>query len=201
MSLYLTPETAARAADRIRPLILERIGSTEVGERKTFCYVVLNPTDGSILYQETLGEKDKSKWGHNYEDIALRKARQSWRTGLTGSQLRSSPWLYEDGDVPFAGGVVEFRLAVGGSGFQGALDESTDWLIFNAMSEAAVVGFDNRPADIDRLGTGEDGMKCPNCDSTNLVSVGLDTTEYRCMNCGTMGEALEFSEPIHPPSH
>ena len=185
---------AERAAERIRPLIQAKLGTPVVGGRKIFCYVVLNPSDGSIVHEEAVGEDDLGKRAY-YRDLAYRKARQSWRTGLTGSQLKSASWLYEDGDVKLAGGVVEYRLAVGGSGFQEKLDEPTSWLVFNAMAEVCAESLSLQPPDRYKLGMGEQGMVCPDCDSTNIISLSPDTTEHVCLNCGVDGEALEFSQP------
>ncbi len=78
-----------------------------------------------ILKQTTYGEPDTGKWPRDFAAIARSKARVCWRTGMSSRLVgESAPYLYEDGDTKFPGGVVCDGLIVAASGLDWQLDEA-----------------------------------------------------------------------------
>lgn len=132
MSVILTRELAKQAVDVVRPAIEALLGSELAGGRKNLHLVILNPTDGTVLHEESWG--DETTWAHPYDEIARAKARQCYRTGVAGRKLQTStPWLYEPGDTRYAGGVVEDGQVVAASGLKEYFDEMVSWMVFNAI--------------------------------------------------------------------
>jgi len=62
MSYFLNRELAIQAINIMKPSI-ERLDSKLAGGgRFTIHIVILDPSNGNTLYEETLGEKDKRIW-------------------------------------------------------------------------------------------------------------------------------------------
>ena len=86
---------------------------------------------------EELGPEEEwaIKWGmkSNFRQIALNKAAIARRYGTTSWHVVSqSPWMLEEGDFFYRGGVAEDTdLAVGISGSYGEVDETMAWGVWN----------------------------------------------------------------------
>jgi len=97
------------------------------------CIVVMDPRlpyrgdaeefSKAIFIALRLGNVDA--WEHPYDDIALAKAKLSWRTGFsTREVIELYPHLLEEGDVRWAGGIVFNGWVVAYSGDKAYLDEA-----------------------------------------------------------------------------
>lgn len=81
--------------------------------------------DFVILGQETYGNKDEGSWPRDYCSIARNKARLCWRTGKSTRTVgECAPYLLENGDTKYGGGVVCDSLIVATSGLPPEFDEA-----------------------------------------------------------------------------
>ncbi|MDO8686890.1 MAG: hypothetical protein Q7K11_01625 [Candidatus Berkelbacteria bacterium] len=135
MSSYiLNWELANWAVQIAESLIDEILDSQLAGGRSTIHIVILDPSDGNILYEETLGNLDKSTWRHPYDDLARAKAQLCHRTGMVArTVVNDAPWLLEEGDTHYAGGAYENGLVVAASGLQDYLDEMISWVVLSVI--------------------------------------------------------------------
>ena len=133
MSFILTRDLAKQAVEIVRPTIEAFLGSDLTGGEKNLYLVILNPSDGKILYEEPFGSR-ATTWNHPYAKIARAKGKQCYRTGLTGRKIKTQcPWLIEPGDTRYAGGIIEDGLAIAASGLLEHFDEMISWMVFNAI--------------------------------------------------------------------
>jgi hypothetical protein len=104
--------------------------------RTSLHVVVLKPGTDEILWEESWGD-DKSTWTRPYDEIAMAKAKLAQRTGMTIRTLRQdAPWLYEQGDIRFVGGVIENGLVVAASGLPDHWDEAISRMVLSALQGA-----------------------------------------------------------------
>lgn len=90
--------------------------------------VVLNPADGTVLFQERLAVGGPNP--ERYDTNALAKAQLCWKTGLPSRVVQqSAPHLYRPGMTKWGGGVVENGLVVAFSGVQAVFDEAIAWSV------------------------------------------------------------------------
>ncbi|KDD23091.1 Uncharacterised protein [Bordetella bronchiseptica] len=80
-------EAAARAVDRVRPLIDAALACRAMGESGFLHVVVMDPLaaglpfEQAVLYEESFG--DTRRWDADYGAYARRKAALSWRPDWT----------------------------------------------------------------------------------------------------------------------
>ena len=87
-------------------------------------------------------EKDGTSYNriaHGKALIALRAQSSSRHAGV------DAPWLYENGDVRWAGAVYEYGLVTSGSGFQDEIDEALSWDLLNNVQMLARLMFNRGP--------------------------------------------------------
>lgn len=88
---------------------------------------------------EELGPEDtwSDRWGEHsdFRLYARKKMEVSLRTGRpSGEVVADAPWLLEEGDTFWQGGVAEdTSLAVGASGIYGEADEAIAWIVWNII--------------------------------------------------------------------
>lgn len=87
-----------------------------------------------IYAMEELGPEDK--WDSSFYLIVAQKLQVSSRTGRTShSVVSDKPWLLEEEDSFYRGGVAEDEgLAVAASGSHGEIDEVVAWIVFNLIA-------------------------------------------------------------------
>jgi hypothetical protein len=122
----LTGEMAIEAVQLYRPMIEGFLG--KYPDRVAAHVVVLDPSvpleeavESAILYQETFGEKDRSKWpqGREYDMYALHKAALSRDTGLPGHiVIRDRPHLLSRNDFKYPGSENRNDIVVATSGLK-----------------------------------------------------------------------------------
>lgn len=80
----------------------------------------------------------EEKWGEGrrFDLIALSKAHIARSNGTTSWEVVSQmPWLLEEGDFLYRGGVAEDTdLGVGVSGIYGEMDEALAWIVWNLIA-------------------------------------------------------------------
>lgn len=77
----------------------------------------------AIAYTEGWG--DRSAWAYPYDVISLAKAEAAWRTGLSTREiLHLMPWLLQEGDTPWEGGVWLNGMVDAYSGVESPFDEA-----------------------------------------------------------------------------
>jgi hypothetical protein len=141
MDGLLTREMAQRAVKLVLPLILILMESGHV-KRKALHVVITDPTKQpgfcnfgeATLYEESIG-KDTPAWEHHFDDIAMRKARQAWRTGFSNRYTQAAPWLLFKNDTMFKGTAVsdDGSLIVAVSGVEDYYDEMFSKMILAAI--------------------------------------------------------------------
>jgi hypothetical protein len=133
MSYVLTAGVARQAVEMVRPAIEAFLSSEFAGGRRSLHLVVLKPGTMSILHEETIGE-GREGWRNPYDEVALAKARLCFRTGLAARTVQTdAPWLFEEGDTRFPGGVIENGLVVAASGLKDHFDEMFSWMVLSAI--------------------------------------------------------------------
>ncbi|MBI2195854.1 MAG: hypothetical protein HYU48_02310 [Candidatus Levybacteria bacterium] len=133
MSHLLTVELAKQAIDLVRPAISAVLGSGLTGGRPNLHLVILNPGTDRILHEESFGEEKRS-WEYPFDEYARAKALLCQRTGIVGRTVqRDAPWLYEELDTRYVGGVIENGLVIAASGVQDHFDEMISWWILSAI--------------------------------------------------------------------
>lgn len=135
MGSYLLDEsTASRAIELVKPLITRTMQSGSV-KRKDLHIVILDPTDGLLLYERSFG--DSSRWEHPYHLIARSKALVAMRTKADSITVQTHmPWKYREDETPYGGGVYRDGIVVGVSGVQWYFDQ-----MFAEMIAAALKAF------------------------------------------------------------
>ena len=85
--------------------------------------IVLDPRDGTVLFEERLNESHPNK--EKYDAIARAKTLVSRDTGLPSRYVQQdAPHLYSVGMTKWGGSVVENKLVVAFSGVQAIFDEA-----------------------------------------------------------------------------
>jgi hypothetical protein len=147
-SALLTKALVKQVADILKPSI-EAIIALDPS-RSVACVAVLDPTipydhqfinrDDPLLWQESFGEPDKTKWKNPYDEFALKKAHLSWRTGLPSHLVqRHQPHLLLKEDFKFGGSVCYEGIIVGTSGLAWHHDLAISGL-FASTLHAFVIG-------------------------------------------------------------
>lgn len=132
-SFILTKNLAEQAFDLVRPAIEAFLSSKFADGRRSLHLVMLKPGTMSILHEESFGEGE-DKWRNRHDEIALAKARLCFRTGMVArTVLTDAPWLFEEGDTRFPGGVIENGLVVAASGLKDHFDELFSWMVLSAI--------------------------------------------------------------------
>lgn len=99
--------------------------------RNALHVVVLDPTKhfdpngfyAAILYEESFGAP-REEWERPFDEIARGKALVSWRDGKNSHLVQQEyPYLYNEGDIKFGGGVSRDGIVVGVSGVQWYFDQ------------------------------------------------------------------------------
>lgn len=130
MSFLLNKEMAEAAVRIVQPSILEFLGRHEGEGTPSLHVVVLDPGTEDVLY-ETLFGGARTEWKAPYDEIARSKARVCQRTGMIRRDVSTdAPWLLEEGDSRYVGGVIENGLVVAASGLKNYHDEMFSWMIF-----------------------------------------------------------------------
>lgn len=133
-SYLLDQSTASRAIELVKPLITRTMQSGSV-KRKDLHIVILDPTDGLLLYEQSFG--DSSRWEHPYHLIARSKALVAMRTKADSITVQTHmPWKYREDETPYGGGVYRDGIVVGVSGVQWYFDQ-----MFAEMIAAALKAF------------------------------------------------------------
>ena len=97
--------------------------TTGVTNKLAGTIIVLNPWDGTILFEERLDESHSDK--DKYDEIAKAKAQVSRDTGLSSREVQqNAPYLYTADMTKWGGSVVENKLVVAFSGVQAIFDEA-----------------------------------------------------------------------------
>lgn len=142
-SYILAPDIVGRAVNAVLNVAFPNLemqpNNRLLGlKRRALAVVVLDPTktpvntpsfEDAILYESYFG--DMSTWERAFDEIARRKARLSWRTGLSSHLVQQrAPYLFENDDVKYGGSVVwEGGLIVAASGLQWYLDQMfSSWI-------------------------------------------------------------------------
>lgn len=100
--------------------------------RNAVYVVILDPrqpyTQGAklpVLSERWFGEESPGKWLRDCKVITYSKAEVCWRTGMSTRTVgEKAPYLYEEGDTKFPGGVVCDGLIVAASGLDWQFDEA-----------------------------------------------------------------------------
>ncbi len=130
VSVLLAPDMAQRAILMVLPMI-EKLVTDGVVKRGDLAIVILDPLEGNILGQKSLG--DEGKWEHDYHRLALHKACLAGRSGLSSRHVAQlEPHRLMVGDTKHAGGVNFNGIPVGVSGVQSYFDE----MIANCVAAA-----------------------------------------------------------------
>lgn len=88
-----------------------------------------------MRYEKTIAQDPNESWEYPFDDIARAKAELCWRTGKpSGYVLHRTPWLLQEGDARYAGGVVRDGLVVAISGFPSHIDEMLSWVLFSVIA-------------------------------------------------------------------
>lgn len=144
-SALLTKELAQQAISIVGPAIAYVMDKARLTKRNALAIVVLDPTkeftrSGTldqplpILHEANFGSHPDD-WPHDFRGYARKKSLVSWRTGLPSRLVQQSPYLYQFGDIKYAGSVVENGLIVAASGVEAHFDE-----MFARMVAAACWG-------------------------------------------------------------
>ncbi|HEY1064001.1 MAG TPA: hypothetical protein VGE30_01750 [Candidatus Saccharimonadales bacterium] len=144
MSALLTPKMCEEAWEIILPSI-KYAADTGLINKYAGTIVVLDPTvSGTVRLspaQDNYGVVFTATIDPDYEcakkyrDFAHFKAQQTWRTGLSGRQLREQPWHYQEpsnrnpGDLKWAGAINHCGIIVAFSGVQEAYDEWISYMM------------------------------------------------------------------------
>ena len=147
----LTVELVKEAVKIVRPTIEAFLQSERTEGRPNLHLVVLEPEgSGEILYQVSFGNSRKT-WKYDFDNYARRKAWQCQRTGLVGRNvLRDAPWLVQEGDTRYVGGVVENGFWGAGPGVFEPFYSRNSFLVLSAIQglcrdEIAKIDDDNDP--------------------------------------------------------
>ena len=123
------------------PTIRETLKAYTWGPKGVAIVVDAKGLEAPYLHvMEELGPEEEwaIKWGmkSNFRQIALNKAAIARRYGTTSWHVVSqSPWMLEEGDFFYRGGVAEDTdLAVGISGSHGEVDEAMAWGVWNCIA-------------------------------------------------------------------
>lgn len=137
MSSYLLKaEEAQMALAQVLPRIT-RMMDTGVVKRSHLSVVILDPVEGFELLVYNHG--DKEEWEHPYEEIARSKAQIAFRTKAnTNVVKRWKPWMFQEGDTPYGGGVYHDGIVVGVSGVEEWGDLNFASWIAEAIKEACI---------------------------------------------------------------
>jgi|GEM_PF-1562486 hypothetical protein len=90
--------------------------------------------ENAIFYEDSF-RSPQYPWNHDYEKIALAKARESWESGYSSRELMAlHPLLVADGDAPWAGSIVskcspDETIIIAFSGLASEDDEWVCWMI------------------------------------------------------------------------
>lgn len=133
VSYFVKQELVDQAIEMVKPTFEALLGSDLVEGRKDI-HIVVRESSGH-QFEYTFAANPKKEWKYPYDNIAYRKALECQRTGKpSGHILHRTPWLFEEGDTRYAGGVVKDGLVVAISGLQSHFDEMLSWMIFNAIT-------------------------------------------------------------------
>lgn len=118
----LTHEICIRAWAITKQAALEA-ATTGITDKQAGTIIVLNPWDGTILFEERLNEAHPRKT--KYDTVARAKAQVSRDTGLSSRDVQqNAPHLYTDSMTKWGGAVIENKLVVAFSGVQAIFDEA-----------------------------------------------------------------------------
>jgi len=135
--VFLDKSTALRAIALLEPLINQMMKARSV-KREDLHIVILDPIDGLLLYEYSLGDPDR--WEHPYHEIARSKALIAWRTKADTITVQThAPWKYlpsKVGETPYGGGIYRDGIVVGVSGVEWWFDQ-----MFAEMIAAALKAF------------------------------------------------------------
>ncbi|OZI81997.1 hypothetical protein [Bordetella genomosp. 6] len=137
-------EAAARAVDRVRPLIDAALACRAMGESGFLHVVVMDPLaaglpfEQAVLYEESFG--DTRRWDADYGAYARRKAALSWRTGLDShTALAARPHLVAQDETVWGSVCVE-GIVVAVSGLNPWYDEAMAGAIAHMFKAEAKAG-------------------------------------------------------------
>lgn len=120
---FLTPALVERAFDCITEFIEKILNDKTLAVRSALHVVVLDPETGEVVGQRSFGSLSRKEWPRSYDEIALAKAQESWRTAMDTGEMRLLPHLLRKGAVRHRGGVNQLGIPIGTSGVQSHLDE------------------------------------------------------------------------------
>lgn len=133
--MFLTKEVVSSAVNIVEGAVTKAYAH-KILKRQDMCIVVLDPAvpyspvvdfKSAVLHTERRWD---SQWEHPYDQIALGKAKLTWRTGMPSDEVhRSAPHLLQPGDVLLGGSTVRDGLIVACSGVQPHYDRMiAEWV-------------------------------------------------------------------------
>ncbi len=131
MSYMLTNDAVKQAFDRVEPM-----RSAEHVLKRQDGYVLVadasrpyNVHGLHIVGARTYG--DPQQWEHPFMRVCMSKGDICWRTGLSTREIvHLKPWLLEDGDTPWEGGIIMDDIIVA---YSGAAAEDDEAIAFGVM--------------------------------------------------------------------
>jgi hypothetical protein len=137
---FLTSADAQEVIDVLAPSINAALAAW--GKRQHLAIVIHDPTDpNSMLLEHGIG--NPADWEHDYMKIAHAKAALCARHGCDSADVIDvTPFLLQEGDVVFPGGINRSGLVVACSGVQGYYDVMFAEWIAAALLAVARDGMD-----------------------------------------------------------
>lgn len=149
-----TPEVWKMAADLTKERAERLIAMGLTMGREVYYGAVYQPglayLDGinmadHVVVDFQIGD-DLTKDDVTYDQIAHGKALIALRAQMSSRHAAvDAPWMFEDGDVRWAGAVYELGLVCSGSGFQDEIDEALSWDLLNNAQMLARLMFNRGP--------------------------------------------------------
>jgi hypothetical protein len=134
-SFILTKQLAEKAVGLVLPSFnrMKELGIVK-GDMHI---VVLDPTDGTILYEIQIG--DVSHWKYNYQEIARLKAEMSRKHGRPSQDIiEKYPYLLDGHDVKYFGNACQDGLIVAASGDECEYDQMISEMVVASIKGLSI---------------------------------------------------------------